>query len=78
MKTPGDEQGLADGVVVRQASSVNGGHLRAWSLREDFLKEVEGRLPIGRRMPSCPTCHRQVGSGVDRGKVRGARKSWCG
>jgi len=70
MKTPGDEQGLAEGVVVRQAASVNGGHLRAWGLREEFLKEVEGRLPIGRRNPSCPTGQRQVDSGV-RGNAGG-------
>jgi len=77
MKTPGDEQGLAEGVVVRQAASVNGGHLRAWGLREEFLKEVEGRLPIGRRMPSCPTGQRQVDSGV-RGNGVGQVESGVG
>ena len=47
MQTPGEEDGLSDGVIVRQAASVESGHEEKWAVRENILCKV-GR-PIENR-----------------------------
>ena len=56
VKAPGEEDGLSDGVVVRQAATVECGHEEGVGGEgEDSQEKQEGRLPIGRRLTICPT-----------------------
>ena len=56
MQAPGDEEGLAEGVIVRQAASVECGHEeRVGGEGENSQEKQEGRLTIGRRLTICPT-----------------------
>jgi hypothetical protein len=47
MQTPGEEDGLPDGVIVRQAATMESGHEEKWAVRENILCKV-GR-PIENR-----------------------------
>ena len=60
MQAPGDEDGLPEGVIVRQAASVERGHEeRVGGEGENSQERQEGRAqrapPIGRRLTICPT-----------------------
>ena len=56
IEAPSDENGLAEGVVVRQAATVEGGHEEGVGGEgEDSQEKQEGRLTIGRRLSICPT-----------------------
>jgi hypothetical protein len=60
VQAPGDEDGLPDGVIVRQAAAVEGGHEEGvGGERENSQEKQEGRAqrapPIGRRLTICPT-----------------------
>ena len=60
LQAPGDEDGVSEGVVVRQAATVKGGHEERVGGEGGSSQEMqEGRLTIGRRLTICPTSRRQ-------------------
>jgi hypothetical protein len=52
MQAPGQEDRVADGVIVGQAAGVDGQHKKNVASR---FKNSQGRLAIGRRLATCPT-----------------------
>ena len=55
MQTPCEEGSLARRMIVRQPTAVKCDHEKMWALGENILTKVAGRLPIGRRLTTCPT-----------------------
>jgi hypothetical protein len=46
---------MADGEIVRETADVEPGHEEMVRTRSGFSHRSEGRVPLGRRLPACPT-----------------------
>src|ERR1039458_8523296 len=56
MQAPCQERSLAHTMIVRQPAAVEGGHKTYVDTRRgDSQVRQPGRLPIGRRLTTCPT-----------------------
>ena len=58
MQSPCEEYGSIESVKMRQVAMMEVRHEKQWRRAGEFLTEKEGRLPIGRRLPTCPTTRR--------------------